>query len=75
VAIEMITPKQLNTALLADFTTLPAGTHERLHFKLAETMCAAAAPSTPGWQQRWERAVERFSLPPYHKPGGAGHGA
>ena len=28
-----------------------------LHFTLEETMRAAAAPSAPAWQQRWERAV------------------
>jgi hypothetical protein len=28
-----------------------------LHFELEETMRAAAAPSAPAWQARWERAV------------------
>jgi N-carbamoyl-L-amino-acid hydrolase len=46
-----------------------------LHFKLEETMRAAAAPSAPVWQQRWERAVESLGLPQYCMPSGAGHDA
>ena len=46
-----------------------------LHFKLEETMRAAAAPSAPAWQQRWERAVEALGLPLYRMPSGAGHDA
>ena len=46
-----------------------------LHFKLEESMRAAAAPSAPAWQQRWERAVESLGLPPYRMPSGAGHDA
>jgi N-carbamoyl-L-amino-acid hydrolase len=32
-----------------------------LRFTLEETMRAAAAPSAPAWQQRWERAVRRWA--------------
>ena len=46
-----------------------------LHFRLEETMRAAAAPSAPAWQQRWERAVEALGLPVYRMPSGAGHDA
>ena len=46
-----------------------------LHFKLEETMRAAAAPSAPAWQQRWERAVESLGLAQYRMPSGAGHDA
>ena len=46
-----------------------------LHFTLEETMRAAAAPSAPAWQQRWERAVEALGLPLYRMPSGAGHDA
>ncbi len=46
-----------------------------LHFKLEETMRAAAAPSDAAWQQRWERAVESLGLPVYRMPSGAGHDA
>ena len=46
-----------------------------LHFKLEETMRAAAAPSAPAWQQRWERAVESLGLPQHRMPSGAGHDA
>lgn len=46
-----------------------------LHFKLEETMRAAAAPSAAAWQQRWERAVESLGLPVFRMPSGAGHDA
>ncbi|NCT83494.1 MAG: 2-oxo-4-hydroxy-4-carboxy-5-ureidoimidazoline decarboxylase [Comamonadaceae bacterium] len=46
-----------------------------LHFRLEETMRAAAAPSAPAWQQRWERAVESLGLPVHRMPSGAGHDA
>ena len=38
-------------------------------------MRAAAAPSAPAWQQRWERAVEPLGLPLHRMPSGAGHDA
>jgi beta-ureidopropionase / N-carbamoyl-L-amino-acid hydrolase len=46
-----------------------------LHFSLEETVRAAAAPSAPAWQQRWERAVEALVLPLHRMPSGAGHDA
>lgn len=46
-----------------------------LHFKLERTMIAAAAPSAPDWQQRWERAVGALGLPVFRMPSGAGHDA
>ncbi|UUZ74911.1 2-oxo-4-hydroxy-4-carboxy-5-ureidoimidazoline decarboxylase [Polaromonas sp. P1(28)-13] len=46
-----------------------------VHFKLEETMRAAAAPSAPVWQQRWERAVDALGVPLYRMPSGAGHDA
>ena len=46
-----------------------------LHCTLEETMRAAAAPSAPAWQQRWERAVQALGLPLFHLPSGAGHDA
>ena len=46
-----------------------------LHYKLEETMRAAAAPSAPEWQQRWEHAVEALGLPVFCMPSGAGHDA
>jgi beta-ureidopropionase / N-carbamoyl-L-amino-acid hydrolase len=39
------------------------------------TMRAAAAPSAPEWQQRWERAVGALSVPLHRMPSGAGHDA
>ncbi len=46
-----------------------------LHFKLEETMRAAAAPSDAAWQRRWERAVQAFGVPLHRLPSGAGHDA
>ena len=46
-----------------------------LHCTLEETMRAAAAPSAPAWQRRWERAVESLGLPLHRMPSGAGHDA
>ena len=46
-----------------------------LHFTLEETMRAAAAPSAPAWQQRWEQAVASLGLPLHRLPSGAGHDA
>jgi N-carbamoyl-L-amino-acid hydrolase len=47
----------------------------RLSHSLEETMRAAAAPSAPAWQARWERAVESLGLPVHTLPSGAGHDA
>jgi beta-ureidopropionase / N-carbamoyl-L-amino-acid hydrolase len=44
-------------------------------FALEETMRAAAAPSSPAWQLRWEQAVASTGLPVYKMPSGAGHDA
>ena len=46
-----------------------------LRSSVEETMRAAAAPSAPEWQQRWERAVESLGVPLYRMPSGAGHDA
>ena len=46
-----------------------------LHFKLEETMRAAAAPSNAGLQQRWERAVQALGLLLFRMSSGAGHDA
>ncbi len=42
---------------------------------IEETMRAAAAPSAPAWQQRWEQAVNSRGVPLFHLPSGAGHDA
>jgi len=46
-----------------------------LHYNVEETVRAAAAPSAPEWQRRWERAVESLGLPLFRMPSGAGHDA
>ena len=44
-------------------------------FTLEQTMIAAAAPSAPAWQARWEAAVAALGLPVFRLPSGAGHDA
>ena len=46
-----------------------------VHAKLEEIMRAAAAPSAPAWQTRWEQAVQALGLPVLRMPSGAGHDA
>jgi N-carbamoyl-L-amino-acid hydrolase len=42
---------------------------------LEETMRAAAAPSAPAWQARWEAAAAALGVPLHRLPSGAGHDA
>ncbi|KGD97064.1 allantoate amidohydrolase [Achromobacter sp. RTa] len=46
-----------------------------LRYTLEESMRAAAAPSDPAWQRRWEQAVDALGLPVHRMPSGAGHDA
>ena len=46
-----------------------------MRYTLEESMRAAAAPSAPAWQQRWERAVDAQGVPLFRMPSGAGHDA
>jgi beta-ureidopropionase / N-carbamoyl-L-amino-acid hydrolase len=46
-----------------------------LSYTIEETMKAAAAPSAPEWQARWEHAVAALGLPVQRMPSGAGHDA
>ena len=46
-----------------------------LRFQCEETLRAAAAPSHPAWQQRWEQAVRTLGLPVHRMNSGAGHDA
>ena len=43
-------------------------TRRGLSYRIEETMRAAAAPSAPQWQARWERAVEATGLPVFRMP-------
>ena len=47
----------------------------RLTHTRERTMSANAAPSHPGWQTRWEQAVQQLGLPVFRMPSGAGHDA
>lgn len=64
-------------ALVADVLAKLQEICERrgLRHGVEEAMRAAAAPSAPEWQQRWERAVQSLGLPLYRMPSGAGHDA
>jgi beta-ureidopropionase / N-carbamoyl-L-amino-acid hydrolase len=46
-----------------------------LRYTAEESMRAAAAPSAPAWQARWETAVSSLGLPLHRMPSGAGHDA
>ena len=46
-----------------------------LRYTTEESMRAAAAPSAPAWQARWEAAVSSLGLPLHRMPSGAGHDA
>ncbi len=46
-----------------------------VQFSLELTEKAAAAPSDPAWQARWEAAVLSLGLPVFAMPSGAGHDA
>ena len=46
-----------------------------VRYTLEETMRAAAAPSDPAWQARWEKAVDMLGIPLFRMPSGAGHDA
>ncbi len=46
-----------------------------LQHRIELAMKAAAAPSDPAWQRRWEAAVAAQGLPVHRMPSGAGHDA
>jgi beta-ureidopropionase / N-carbamoyl-L-amino-acid hydrolase len=59
--------------VLAEFKAICA--RRGVNFMVEETMRAAAAPSAPPWQDRWEQAVHALGVPIYKMPSGAGHDA
>ncbi|MDO9196129.1 2-oxo-4-hydroxy-4-carboxy-5-ureidoimidazoline decarboxylase [Rhodoferax sp.] len=64
-------------AMVNDVLTELAAICERrkVRHTLEETMRAAAAPSAPQWQQRWEQALSTLGVPLHRMPSGAGHDA
>jgi len=68
---------QQRDALTADVLAQLKAICERrgLRFTCEPTMRAAAAPSHPQWQARWERAVAALGVPLHRMPSGAGHDA
>ncbi len=64
---------RLRDAVLAELVAI--GARRGLSHELLPTVAANAAPSDPGWQARWEAAVERLGLPVHRLPSGAGHDA
>ncbi len=59
--------------VLAQFKTICE--RRGIRYTLEETMRAAAAPSAPEWQQRWEATVQALGVPLFRMPSGAGHDA
>ncbi len=64
-------------ALEADVLAHLAAICERrgVDHKTERTMRAAAAPSAPEWQARWQKAVGTLGVPLHTMPSGAGHDA
>lgn len=64
-------------ALVADILSeaRAIAARRQVSFEYTESMRAAAAPSDPVWQQRWERAVASLELPVFKLNSGAGHDA
>ncbi|HYR24913.1 MAG TPA: 2-oxo-4-hydroxy-4-carboxy-5-ureidoimidazoline decarboxylase [Aquabacterium sp.] len=64
-------------ALVEDVTAFvrTVGQRRGVDIALTQTLAAAAAPSAPAWQQRWEAAVTSLGLPVHTLPSGAGHDA
>ena len=46
-----------------------------VRYGVTQTMRANAAPSSPTWQTRWEKAVSALGVPLHRMPSGAGHDA
>ncbi len=63
----------LASDILAEFEAIAQRRGLRFHFEM--TLEAAAAPSAPEWQKRWENAVEALGVPVFRLPSGAGHDA
>ncbi len=64
-------------ALVADVLAELRAICERrgLRHSIELTMRAAAAPSDPAWQKRWEEAVDSLGAPVHRMTSGAGHDA
>ena len=64
-------------AMINDIMAEMAAITERrgLRYTTELSMKAAAAPSAPEWQKRWENAVEDLGVALFRMPSGAGHDA
>ncbi|MFD2756729.1 2-oxo-4-hydroxy-4-carboxy-5-ureidoimidazoline decarboxylase [Comamonas terrae] len=64
-------------AMIKDIMAELAAIAERrgLRYTTELSMKAAAAPSAPEWQKRWENAVSDLGVPLFRMPSGAGHDA
>jgi N-carbamoyl-L-amino-acid hydrolase len=71
------TTDPVRDACVADTLAELARIAERrgVQYSIEQAMRAAAAPSAPAWQQRWERAVAALGLAVHRMPSGAGHDA
>ena len=63
----------LVTDVLTEFTAICE--RRGVQHLVEQTERAAAAPSAPAWQQRWENAVRQLGVPIHTMPSGAGHDA
>ena len=63
----------LERDVLAELSTICA--RRGVRHRVEQTMRAAAAPSAPEWQARWEKAVTALGVPLFKLPSGAGHDA
>jgi len=63
----------LATDILAELNAIAE--RRALRWRADLAMRAAAAPSAPEWQTRWERAVSALGVPLFKLPSGAGHDA
>ena len=64
-------------AMVADVLAMLQSIAQRrgLGYTAELAMQAAAAPSDPAWQRRWEAAVQALGVPLHRLPSGAGHDA
>ncbi len=63
----------LERDVLAELSAICA--RRGVRHRVEQTMRAAAAPSAPEWQARWEKAVTALGVPLFKLPSGAGHDA
>jgi beta-ureidopropionase / N-carbamoyl-L-amino-acid hydrolase len=70
-SINAVVRYQVEADVLAALDTI---FHRRgVQYRVTQTMRANAAPGSPTWQIRWEKAVSALGVPLHRIPSGAGH--